>query len=113
MFLFSIGIDDTKALSLLHGLYEFKERYDRNELVKDILPDLGRIASFYNNMRIQELAQGIHNLIRKHNLPELMFRAFDVLPEMVMKPQQAFRAELRGETEECFIEDLVGKLMLI
>ena len=61
-------------------------------------------------MRIQELAQGIHNLIRKHNLPELMFRAFDVLPEMVMKPQQAFQAELRGETEECFIEDLVGKI---
>lgn len=111
LFLFSIGIDDTKALSLLHGLYEFKERYDRNELVKDILPGIwAESPAFYNNMRIQELAQGIHNLIRKHNLPELMFRAFDVLPEMVMKPQQAFQAELRGETEECFIEDLVGKI---
>ncbi|HFP0916440.1 TPA: lysine decarboxylase LdcC [Escherichia coli] len=111
LFLFSIGIDDTKALSLLHGLYEFKERYDRNELVKDILPGVwAESPAFYNNMRIQELAQGIHNLIRKHNLPELMFRAFDVLPEMVMKPQQAFQAELRGETEECFIEDLVGKI---
>ncbi|HDD9174594.1 TPA: lysine decarboxylase LdcC [Escherichia coli] len=111
LFLFSIGIDDTKALSLLHGLYEFKERYDRNELVKDILPSVwAESPVFYNNMRIQELAQGIHHLIRKHNLPELMFRAFDVLPEMVMKPQQAFQAELRGETEECFIEELVGKI---
>lgn len=111
LFLFSIGIDDTKALSLLHGLYEFKERYDRNELVKDILPGIwAESPAFYNNMRIQELAQGIHNLIRKHNLPELMFRAFDVLPEMVMKPQQAFQAELRGEIEECFIEELEGKI---
>ncbi|MGU0161285.1 Orn/Lys/Arg family decarboxylase [Escherichia coli] len=37
-------------------------------------------------MRIQDLAQGIHKLIRKHYLPGLMLRAFDTLPEMIMTP---------------------------
>ena len=36
-------------------------------------------------MRIQELlAQRIHELTSKYRLPELMFKAFDVLPEMKM-----------------------------
>ncbi|HAE78340.1 lysine decarboxylase LdcC [Morganella morganii] len=109
--LFSIGIDDTKAMSLIRGLNEFKEMYDNNELVKDVLPSVyANSPSFYGEMRIQELAQGIHQLTCKHNLPELMFSAFDILPTLVIKPQQAFQAELRGEVEECYIEDMVGKV---
>ncbi|MFP1482671.1 hypothetical protein ACLB1S_02445 [Escherichia coli] len=34
-------------------------------------------------MRIQELAQNIHKWIVHHNLPDLMYRAFEVLPTMV------------------------------
>lgn len=109
--LFSIGIDDTKTMSLMRGLNEFKEMYDNNEMVKDVLPSVyAGSPSFYEGMRIQELAQGIHQLTCKHNLPELMFSAFDILPSLVMKPQQAFQAELRGEIEECYIEDMVGKI---
>ncbi|XNM82324.1 hypothetical protein ACLK1V_22750 [Escherichia coli] len=32
------------------------------------------------NMRIQELAENIHKLIVHHNLPDLTYRAFEVLP---------------------------------
>ncbi len=90
LFLFSIGIDDTKALSLCMVCMNLRSGTIVMSWSKIFCRDLGRIASFYNNMRIQELAQGIYNLIRKHNLPELMFRAFDVLPEMVMKPSAGF-----------------------
>ncbi|EAA1592762.1 lysine decarboxylase CadA, partial [Shigella sonnei] len=95
LFLFSIGIDKTKALSLLRALTDFKRAFDLNLRVKNMLPSLYREdPEFYENMRIQELAQNIHKLIVHHNLPDLMYRAFEVLPTMVMTPYAAFQKEL-------------------
>ncbi|WP_108649503.1 lysine decarboxylase [Dongshaea marina] len=111
LFLFSIGIDKTKALSLLRALTEFKRAYDLNLRVKNMLPSLyAENPEFYENMRVQELAQGIHKLIQHHNLPELMFSAFEVLPKMVMTPHAAFQEELKGNVEECYMDEMVGKI---
>lgn len=111
LFLFSIGIDKTKALSLLRALTEFKRAFDLNLRVKNILPTLySESPEFYENMRIQDLAQNIHKLVEHHNLPDLMFRAFEVLPEMQMTPYAAFQKELHGETEEVYMEEMVGRV---
>ena len=111
LFLFSIGIDKTKALSLLRGLTEFKRCYDLKMKVKNVLPSVyASNPEFYAEMRIQELAQGIHKLICHHNLPELMYTAFEVLPKLVMTPHAAFQQELRGNVEECYLEEMVGKI---
>ncbi|VEC00639.1 Lysine decarboxylase, constitutive [Cedecea lapagei] len=111
LFLFSIGIDKTKALSLLRGLTEFKRSYDLNLRVKNMLPDLyAEDPDFYRNMRIQTLAQGIHKLIKQHNLPDLMLRAFDVLPEMRMTPHEAYQQQVKGNVETVEIEELLGRV---
>ncbi|BFU59870.1 MULTISPECIES: lysine decarboxylase LdcC [Rodentibacter] len=109
--LFSFGIDDTKAMGLLQGLNEFKEMYDANLCVKKVLPEIyAQDPHFYANMSIQELARGIHQLICKHQLPNLMFNAFEVLPKMVMTPNNAFQLELNGKIEDCYLEDMIGKV---
>lgn len=111
LFLFSIGIDKTKAMSLLRGLTDFKRAYDLNLRVKNMLPDLfAEDPDFYRNMRIQDLAAGIHSLIRRHDLPGLMQRAFDVLPEMKLTPHQMFQQQVRGNVETCELDQLVGKV---
>ena len=111
LFLFSIGIDKTKALSLLRGLTEFKRSYDLNLRVKNMLPDLyAEDPDFYRNMRIQTLAQGIHKLIKQHNLPDLMLRAFDVLPEMRMTPHEAYQQQVKGNVETVEIEELLCRV---
>ena len=111
LFLFSIGIDKTKALSLLRAMTDFKRSFDLNLRVKNMLPSLYHEApDFYENMRIQDLAQNIHRLVEQHNLPDLMYRAFEVLPTMVMNPYQAFQKELHGEVEEVYLEEMVGKV---
>ncbi|WP_336818443.1 lysine decarboxylase LdcC [Cedecea sp. MMO-103] len=111
LFLFSIGIDKTKALSLLRGLTEFKRSYDLNLRVRNMLPDLfAEDPDFYRNMRIQTLAQGIHKLIKQHNLPDLMLRAFDVLPEMRMTPHEAYQQQVKGNVETVEIEELLGRV---
>lgn len=68
------------------------------------------IGIFYRNMRIQDLAQGIHKLIHKHDLPGLMLRAFDTLPEMIMTPHQAWQRQIKGEVETIALEQLVGRV---
>ncbi|WP_446728580.1 Orn/Lys/Arg family decarboxylase, partial [Pantoea septica] len=111
LFLFSIGIDKTRAMSVLRGLTEFKRAYDLNLRVKNMLPDLyAEDPDFYRNMRIQTLAQGIHQLIRQHDLPRLMLKAFDVLPEMKMTPHQAFQQQVQGRVETVDLKQLVGRV---
>ena len=111
LFLFSIGIDKTRAMGLLRGLTEFKRAYDLNLRVKNMLPDLyAEDPDFYRNMRIQDLAQGSHRLIRQHQLPQLMLSAFDVLPEMKMTPHHAWQRQIKGEVETIELENLVGRI---
>lgn len=111
LFLFSIGIDKTRALSLLRALTEFKRAFDLNLKVKNMLPSLySEAPEFYKEMRIQTLAENIHQCVMHHNLPDLMYRAFDVLPEMVVTPYQAFHQELKGETEEVYLEEVAGRV---
>jgi len=111
LFLFSIGIDKTKALSLLRALTEFKRAFDLNLRVKNMLPSLYQEApEFYETMRIQELAENIHRLVERHNLPDLMYRAFDVLPLMIMTPYHAFQQELRGNVEEVLLDECIGRV---
>lgn len=111
LFLFSIGIDETKALSLLRALTDFKREYDSNQLIKEMMPALYDLdPEFYKEMRIQELAQGMHEVISKHNLPELMYRAFETLPKMVMNPWAAWQKELNGDVEEVYIDEMIGRV---
>ena len=111
LFLFSFGIDNTKAMGLLRELCNFRRDYDRNLEIKEAIPSLyKKDPSFYDGMRLQELAQGIHKLIGEHDLPNMMFHAFETLPKMVMTPFEAFQRELNGEVEEVRIQDMQDKV---
>ena len=111
LFLFSLGIDEPKAMALLHALAAFKRDYDQNMLVEDMLPDTyAKDPSFYKGMTIQELANGIHALMVKHDLPTMMYHAFDVLPKAPVTPHAAFQRVLRGEAEEIYIDDLKDRI---
>lgn len=111
LFLFSFGIDNTKAMGLLRELCNFRRDYDRNLEIKEAIPSLyKKDPSFYDGMRLQELAQGIHKLIVEHDLPNVMFHAFETLPKMVMTPFDAFQRELNGEVEEVRIQDMQDKV---
>ncbi|WP_392340036.1 lysine decarboxylase [Moritella marina] len=111
LFLFSIGIDKAKSLALLRALTEFKRGFDLNLTVKNFIPTLyAEDPKFYEDMHIQDLAQGIHDMMKAFKLPELMFKAFDVLPELKITPNAAWQQELRGHTEEVKLEEMVNRV---
>ena len=111
LFLFSVGIDKARSLKLLHTLVDFKRAFDANLKVKDIIPALyEEDTDFYENMTLQEIAQGVHEQIVKYDLPDIMFKAFDVLPEMTMTPYQAYQEIIRGNTENVPLKDMAEKI---
>lgn len=110
LFLFSLGITRAKSMSLLAALNKFKQLYDANEEVKVLIPQLyHEHPEFYENMPIQKLAQMMHGLIQKHDLPKEMYHAFDVLPEIIMTPHQAYQKLIRQETTLVPLEELLDK----
>ena len=111
LFLFSFGIDNTKAMGLLRELCNFRRDYDRNLEIKEAIPSLyKKDPSFYDGMRLQELAQVIDKLIVERDLPNMLFHVFETLPKLVMTPFDAFQRELNGEVEEVRIQDMQDKV---
>ena len=110
LFLFSIGVTQAKEMKLLSALNHFKQDFDRNLTVREMLPDLyAEHREFYSEMRIQDLARHMHALFRQHQLPDLMYCAFEVLPEMEVTPHEAHQQLLRFNTETIYIKDLLNR----
>ena len=114
LFLFSLGITRAKSMALLAALNQFKQLYDQNELVKTLLPQLYQEhPEFYEKMRIQTLAEKIHALIKKHDLPKVMYHAFDRLPNVVMTPHCAYQKLIRQEIKAVPLDELKGEVCAV
>lgn len=110
LFLFSLGITRAKSMTLLVALNQFKQFYDSNAPVKVVLPQLyEEHPEFYKKMHIQDLANRMHGLIQKHNLPHAMYHAFDKLPEITMTPHHAYQKLIRNETKSIPLQQLKGE----
>lgn len=111
LFLFSIGITKEKSMKLLKGLMDFKDAYDRNDSIKESIPGLFAIdPDFYSNMTLQKVAMGIHQKQKEANLPTLMYKAFDTLPEQYMTPYEARQIVIKGQTKRIALSELKGRV---
>jgi lysine decarboxylase len=109
LFLFSVGITKAKAMNLVHKLNKFKQMYDQNLTIKEILPNIyEQHPQLYKNKRIQEISGLLHKTIVKHNLPKVMYHAFDHLPEFVMTPHRAYQKLIKGKTKKIPLDKLQG-----
>ena len=114
LFLFGLGITRAKSMALLAALNQFKQLYDANAPVKTLLPQLYQEhPEFYERMSIQTLAQTIHSLIQKHNLPKVMYHAFDTLPNVIMTPHHAYQKLIRQEIKRVPLEKLKGEVCAV
>jgi lysine decarboxylase len=111
LFLFSLGITRAKSMALLAALNKFKQLYDANASIKTILPQLYQEhPEFYEKMSIQTLAHTMHSLIQKHDLPRVMYHAFDVLPKVIMTPHHAYQKLVKQEVKQVPLEQLKGEI---
>jgi len=110
LFLFSIGIDESKEMELLYALTAFRNGYQDDLTVEEMIPSIyAKNPAFYDGMTVQTLAIEMHSQMSSYDIPTLMYNAFDVLPEVAYTPYQAFQKLLSKETEDIDIMNLVDR----
>lgn len=111
MFLFSIGITKGKWITLLNALLRFKELYDRNAPVSEVLPDTAAdYPAKYCNCGIRTLGKKMFEHLKKFRPDAKLNSAFETLPEQVMTPRQAYMEIVHGNTELVSADQLAHRI---
>ncbi|MCE5984176.1 Orn/Lys/Arg decarboxylase N-terminal domain-containing protein [Pseudomonas sp. LF19] len=112
--LFSMGITKGKWSTLLTELLEFKRNYDANT---DLLESLSCVAGLdpvrYQGLGLRDLCDQLHGCYRSNATAKQLKRLFTRLPEVVMKPADAYDRMVRGEVEAVPIEQLLGRIAAV
>lgn len=112
--LFSMGITKGKWSTLLTELLEFKRSYDANLPLSDVLPSIAQAGkAFYQGMGLRDLCDALHACYRENATAKALKRMYTVLPEVAIKPADAYNQLVRGEVEAVPIEQLQGRIAAV
>ncbi|HEY6633148.1 MAG TPA: Orn/Lys/Arg decarboxylase N-terminal domain-containing protein [Rhizobiaceae bacterium] len=112
--LFSMGVTKGKWSTLVTELLNFKDLYDANEPLREALPALYEAhPDAYQGMGLKDLCDQIHNIYRKDAVPKAQRDMYTVLPEMAMRPADAYERLVRGEVESVEIDRLMGRTLAV
>ena len=112
--LFSMGITKGKWSTLLTELLEFKRSYDANLPLSDVLPSIAQAGkTFYQGMGLRDLCDALHGCYRENATAKALKRMYTVLPEVAIKPADAYNQLVRGEVEAVPIEQLQGRIAAV
>jgi arginine decarboxylase len=112
--LFSMGITKGKWSTLLTELLEFKRSYDANLPLSDVLPSIAQAGkAFYQGMGLRDLCDALHACYRENATAKALKRMYTVLPEVAIKPADAYNQLVRGEIEAVPIEQLEGRIAAV
>ncbi|MBD9484430.1 lysine decarboxylase [Pseudomonas sp. PDM14] len=112
--LFSMGITKGKWSTLLTELLEFKRSYDANVPLLDALPSVAREdAARYAGMGLRDLCTQLHTCYRENATAKALKRMYTTLPEVAVKPADAYNQLVRGDVEAVPIEALQGRVAAV
>ena len=67
----------------------------------------------YAGMGLRDLCDHVHEIYRKDNLPKAQRDMYTVLPEMAMRPADAYERLVRGKVESVEIDNLMGRTLAV
>lgn len=112
--LFTLGITKGKSGTLLAELFRFKALYDRNSPLEEVFPDLVREhPARYSGQGLRDLCQEMHDFLRDISIMDIVQRVYEVLPEPVMIPAEAYRHLVRGTVEPVPVKDVEGRTVAV
>jgi ornithine decarboxylase len=113
LFLMTPAEDESKLNSLIGKLVRFKDLWDRDAPLAEVLPTLaGTHAERYDGYTLRKVCQEMHDFYRKANIKELQrlsFRASS-FPELACPPQEAYRALVGNEVDYVPLEHAKGRI---
>jgi lysine decarboxylase/arginine decarboxylase len=112
--LFSIGITKGKSGTLLAELFDFREKYEANARLDDVLPDLvAAHPDLYRGLGLRDLCDHMHDRLRTDDLVDIQRQIYAVLPDPVMTPAVAYDHLVQGRVEPVRVEHLSGRVSAV
>ncbi|MBB4843460.1 arginine/lysine/ornithine decarboxylase [Paucibacter oligotrophus] len=110
--LFSLGVTRGKFGTLVNALLRFKEAYDANTPVAEVLYAPGEaVPEAYLAMGLKDLAAAMFEQMRSSDILRLQALAFSSLPVPVMTPADAYAKLVHDEIEEVAVDELAGRVL--
>jgi len=112
--LFSTGITKGKWSTLVTELLNFKDLYDANAPLARALPALAdNHPDPYGKMGLRDLCDLLHRAYREDDLPKAQKDMYTTLPEMAMRPAEAYECLVRGRIEAVEIDSIGGRALAV
>jgi arginine decarboxylase len=109
-----MGTTKGKWSTLVTELLNFKDLYDSNALVARVLPSLAaEHPETYETMGLRDLCDRVHQVYGADNVPRAQQDMYTVLPEMALRPADAYEHLVRGEVESVEIDHLMGRTVAV
>ncbi len=107
----SLGTTKGKQGTLLAELFKFKELYDRNAPLCEVFPDLVKShPEAYAGVGLKSHCNEIHQYYKKHKLLDSMQNAFQVIPDQVMRPADAYHKVVGKEVEYVELKNMMDRV---
>ncbi|QIG47422.1 lysine decarboxylase [Nordella sp. HKS 07] len=112
--LFSMGITKGKWSTLVTELLNFKDLYDANAPLSRVFPAIvEKHPDAYQTMGLRDLCDSIHKVYRDDKVPAAQRDMYTVLPEMAMRPADAYERLVHGAVESVEIDHLMGRILAV
>jgi arginine decarboxylase len=112
--LFSMGTTKGKWSTLVTELLNFKDLYDANAPLSRVLPDLVKAhPEAYASVGLKDFCEGVHRAYREDNVPKAQRDMYTTLPEMALRPADAYERLVRGQVESVEIDELAGRTLAV
>ncbi len=111
--MFTIGITKGRWNTLLTGLQQFKDDYDRNQPLWKILPQFVATNPGYERVGLKDLCQKIHASYKAHDVARMTTDMYLTEIQPAMKPSDAFAKMAHEQIERVEIDHLENKVTAV
>jgi len=113
LFLMTPAEDESKLNTLIAKLVKFKDFWDRDVSLDQVLPSLcANNRERYAGYSLRQVCNEMHDFYRTANIKELQrlcFRASS-FPELAMSPKDAYEALVANEVDYVPLEEITGRI---
>ncbi len=107
----SLGTTKGKQGTLLAELFKFKEHYDTNTPLCEVFPELvNAYPKNYEGVGLKDHCNAIHKYFKDYKILDSMQAGFQVIPDQVMKPAEAYHSVVGRKVEYVELDDMMGRI---
>ena len=113
LFLMTPAEDESKLNTLIARLVKFKNLWDRDALLAEVLPTLYAAHSErYKGYTLRQVCNEMHGFYREANVKGLQGKCFRAssFPELAMTPEDAYEALVANDVDYVPLEDIKGRI---